>query len=303
MSSRFQSHARAAHRGFTLIELLVVIAIIGILVSLLLPAVQFAREAARRMQCQNHLKQISLAVHHYHDSLKLLPPGDTSGNLAGASAFTTILPFLELENTVRYYDFTKGNSDPYNMQVVSQRIPLFLCPSCVFIRGVPIAGCDANNRAPGTYAFCSGSLDPWSGVSPLGPANNGAIVYPPSGTTNFGSITDGTSNTFLAGESHWGFKDYLFTSGPCNGQVRGGFTYWSSPYPLATMFTTQGGFNPKAMLGDTKRLANFRSNHPNGVNMTNCDGSVRFWAESTHHGILDATATRFGSEAMSFDPQ
>jgi len=293
--------SRRPLRGFTLIELLVVIAIIGILVALLLPAVQFAREAARRMQCQNHLKQISLAVHHYHDSLKLLPPGDTSGNLAGASAFTAILPFLELEGTVRYYDFTKGNSDPYNMQVVSQRIPTFLCPSCFFIRGVPISGCDANNRAPGSYAFCSGSQDPWAGVSPTGPANNGAIIYPPSGTTTFGSITDGTSNTFLAGESHWGFRDYLFTSGPCNGQIRGGFTYWSSPYPLATMFTTHGGFNPKAMLGDTKRLSNFRSSHPSGVNMSNCDGSVRFWFENTHFGVLDASATRYGGESVSFD--
>lgn len=299
------SHPSAARRrrfrrsAFTLVELLVVIAIVGILVSLLLPAVQFARESARRMQCQNHLKQISLAVHQYHDALKLLPPGDTSGNLAGASAFTAILPFLEHSDTVQFYDFSKGNSHPHNRQVVSQRIPIYLCPSCRFVRGVPIHGCDVNDRAPGSYAFCSGSGDPWAGVSPAGPANNGAIVYPPSGTTTFGSITDGTSNTFLAGESHWGFIDYLFTSGPCNGQVRGGFTYWSSPYPLATMFTTKGGFNPQTMAGDTKRLSNFRSSHPGGVNMTNCDGSVRFWSEQTHFGILDASATRDRGEPFS----
>ena len=287
--------------AFTLVELLVVVAIIGILVSLLLPAVQFARESARRMQCQNNLKQISLAVHHYHDSLKLLPPGDTSGNLAGTSAFTAILPFLELGNTVQFYDFTKGNSHPANQQVVSQRLPVYICPSCVFLRGVPISGCDANDRAPGTYAFCSGSTNPWSGVSPSGPPNNGAIVYPPSGTTTLGSIIDGTSNTFLGGESDWGFPDYLFTSGPCAGQVRAGFTYWSSPYPLATMFTTEGTFNPKVMAGDTRRLANFRSDHPDGVNMANCDGSIRFWLETTHHGILDAAATRYGGEPYSLD--
>lgn len=297
-SSRIVRPSRAA---FTLIELLVVIAIIGILVALLLPAVQFARESARRMQCQNNLRQVGLAVHHYHDALKLLPPGDTSGNLAGTSAFTVILPFLEHSNTIQFYDFSKGNSDPANRKAVSQRLQVYLCPSCVFVRGVPRAGCDANLRAPGTYAFCSGSLDPWSGVTPTGPLNNGAIVYPPSGNTSLGSITDGTSNTFLAGESHWGFSDYLFTSGPCSGQARGGFTYWSSPYPLATMFTTQGGFNPKRMAGDTRRLANFRSNHPSGVNMANCDGSIRFWSENSHHGILDASATRSGNEAFSID--
>ena len=66
------------------------------------------------------------------------------------------------------------------------------------------------------------------------------------------------------------------------------------------MFTTQGGFNPKAMLGVTKHLSNFRSNHPSGVNMTNCDGSVRFWSESTHFGILDATATRHDSEPLTY---
>ena len=292
---------RCVRPAFTLVELLVVIAIIGILIALLLPAVQFARESARRMQCSNNLKQIGLAVHHYHDALKQLPPGDTSGNLAGASAFTAILPFLEHNDNIRFYDFHRGNSDPVNRMVVSQRLQVYLCPSCVFVRRVPIPGCDANDRAPGTYAFCSGSQDPWTGVSPTGPFNNGAIIYPPSGTTSFASITDGTSNTFLAGESSWGFVDYLFTSGPCSGQVRGGFTYWSSPYPLATMFTTQGSFNPRFMAGDSRRLANFRSNHPSGVNMANCDGSVRFWGDLTDHGILDATATRRGGEALSYE--
>src|SRR5688572_17112497 len=95
------------HAAFTLVELLVVIAIIGILVALLLPAVQFAREAARRMQCQNNLKQISLAVHNYHDTLRLLPPGDTSGNLAGCSGFTAILPFMEESKLAQLYDFSK----------------------------------------------------------------------------------------------------------------------------------------------------------------------------------------------------
>ena len=296
------SFRRCGRAAFTLIELLVVIAIIGILVALLLPAVQFARAAARRMQCQNNLRQISLAVHNYHDTLRLLPPGDTSGTLGGCSGFTAILPFMEESKMAQLYDFSKGNADPKNMMVVSQRLQTFLCPSANFVRQVPNANCDANNRAPGTYAFCSGSLDPYGNVVAGGIPNNGAIIFPTAGTTTFGSITDGTSVTFLAGESNWNFRDYLFTSGPCSGQVRGGFTYWSSPYPLSTMFTTLGPFNPKTLNGDSKRLSNFRSSHPNGVNMANCDGSIHFWSDMVNHAVLDATATRGGNEPFGGIP-
>ena len=116
--------------------------------------------------------------------------------------------------------------------------------------------------------------------------------------TNFASILDGTSNTLMVGESHWNFKDYLFTSGPCNGQVRGGFTYWSSPYPLATAFTTRGPFNPKQMSGDSTRLSNFRSLHPGGVNMAYVDGSIHYLPETIDHFVLDALATRDGGESL-----
>jgi len=281
----------SAARGFTLVELLVVIAIIGVLVALLLPAVQSAREASRRMSCQNNLKQIALAVHNYHDSYLLLPPASTNPNLGGSSGFAAILPYLEQGNLYQQYDFAKGNSDPANLQVVSQRIKTYLCPSCFFIRKVPASGCDANDRAPGTYAFSTNTGDPY-GVS------DGAIVNALTPPTRFASVIDGTSNTFLAGECHWGFRDYLFTSGPCNGQVRGGFSYWSSPYPLATVFSTRGPFNPQSMNGDSMRLTNFRSSHPAGVNMNNVDGSVRFVMDSIDHAILDATATRDGGESL-----
>ena len=289
---------RRGSSGFTLVELLVVIAIIGVLVALLLPAVQAAREAARRMQCQNHMKQISLAVHNYHDTFLGLPPGEANGTYGGSSALAAILPYLEQGSAFAQYDFTKGNSDPVNLSAVSQKIPTYVCPSCVFVRPVPTAPCDANNRAPGTYAFSTGSLDPY-GSDALGNPNNGAIVNGNSGRTSLASIVDGTSNTFLSGESHWGFKDYTFTSGPCSGQVRGGFSYWSSPYPLATLFTTRGPFNPQKMAGESTRLSNFRSSHPGGVNMATCDGSVRFWMEAIDHSILDAMATRNGGESLN----
>ena len=287
-----QVNRRSWRSGFTLVELLVVIAIIGVLVALLLPAVQSAREAARRMQCANNLKQISLAVHAYHDTHKLLPPASTNAALSGSTGFAAILPHLEQANLFAQYDFTKGNSDPENLQVVSQRIKTFLCPSCFFARKVPISGCDANDRAPGTYAFSTSTGDPY-GVS------DGAIVNANTPPTRLASITDGTSNTFLAGEAHWGFRDYTFTAGPCSGQVRGGFSYWSSPYPLATVFTTHGPFNAQSMNGDSLRLATFRSSHPSGVSMANADGSVRFVMESIDHAVLDAAASREGGESLA----
>lgn len=293
MSARF-----SRPRGFTLIELLVVIAIIAILIALLLPAVQQAREAARRTQCNNNLKQIGLAIHNYHDNFMRFPLSSVDTGLARSSLFVAILPYLDQANSYNLYDFSLGNSHPTNLAVVSQRIPGYLCPSAVIRRTVPISGCDANNRAPGTYAISSGSGDPW-GTQASGAPNNGAIVNAGTGSTSMRDITDGTSNTFLGGESAWNFADYMFTSGPCSGQVRWGFTYWSSPYPLATAFSTRGPFNPKSMSGDSNRLANFRSDHVGMVNMLRCDGSVRFVSENIDHGVLDAAATRAGGEVAS----
>lgn len=286
---------RRCQRAFTLVELLVVIAIIGILVALLLPAVQSAREASRRTQCLNNLKQIALAVHQYHDVNLLLPPGEADGGTySGASAFCRILPYLEQSSGYVLYDFHQPNTAPVNQQVVAQNIETFLCPSNVFGRVVPIAGCDANMRAPGTYAFCAGSV-----TAMTAPMCDGAIVNSKSGMTSLASIVDGTSTTLLAGESHWFFRDYMFTSGPCAGQVRAGFTAWSSPYPLSTLFSTQGPFNPTSMAGDNLRLQNFRSLHPGGVNLANCDGSVSFLADSIDYRLLDALATRAGGEAVA----
>ena len=125
--------------GFTLIELLVVIAIIAILVSLLLPAVQQAREAARRTQCKNNLKQIGLAMHNYHDVYSCFPNVNANNTLSGGSTFTSILPMIDGANAYNLYDFNRSNSDPVNVQVTSQQLPFYLCPSSPMRREVP--GC------------------------------------------------------------------------------------------------------------------------------------------------------------------
>jgi prepilin-type processing-associated H-X9-DG protein len=234
-----------------------------------------------------------------------MPPAWTNSALTRESAFAHILPYLEQSSAFDLWHRDPNNSniflpatDPLNVPIVSQRISAFLCPTCNFARQVPISACDSD-RAPGTYAFCTGSDDPWGSVP-----HNGAIVYynvdnATTTATRFSSILDGTTNTFLSGESHWGFIDYTFTSGPCIGQVRGGFSYWSSPYPLATNFSTRGPFNPQSMNGDSTRLSNFRSSHPGGVNMGLCDGSVRFYQQSISSNILNAMATRRGGEVVN----
>lgn len=285
-------------RGFTLIELLVVIAIIAVLIALLLPAVQQAREAARNTQCRNNLKQIGLAFHNYHDVSNTFPQTEAGGTntLGRASAFASILPHLDQSPVYQRYDFRLRNSDAPNQVAVSQVIPTYLCPTAVIPRPVPIAGCDLNNRAPGTYAVCTGSGDPWGLVFGGGQAHNGAIVHPIQGVTRMRDILDGTSQTLMVGESDWNLPDYLFTSGPCSGQVRWGFTYWSSPYPLATAFTTMAPFNPKS--GGAAVLSRFRSDHHGFVNFALCDGSVRPISENIDQNLLNALGTRAGREVV-----
>jgi prepilin-type N-terminal cleavage/methylation domain-containing protein/prepilin-type processing-associated H-X9-DG protein len=215
---------RWSRRGFTLIELLVVIAIIGVLIALLLPAVQKVRESANRIQCQNNLKQLGLALHGYHDARGSFPPGMvSSGDVqdAEATGFTFLLPFLEQDNTFRLYHF----EDPWyvdsNFEAVGKQVKIFYCPSNRTggvinlkpfeaqwdTRLPPVAaGCD--------YAFCKGAngalTNQWQRVPQ---EVRGVFSIYPTWDTGSGvrmnEITDGTSNTFAMGDASAGTRFFL----------------------------------------------------------------------------------------------
>jgi prepilin-type N-terminal cleavage/methylation domain-containing protein/prepilin-type processing-associated H-X9-DG protein len=224
-------------RGFTLIELLVVIAIIGVLISLLLPAVQKVREAANRMSCSNNLKQIALAVHNYHNAYQKFPPLRVSNQ--HATWLVLIMPFLEQENISRHWNF----SIPYAQQdnaYLTLQVKTYYCPSRRSAgdgrvhqaeqvypgdttpppeftpHGTADSRFSGPNQPPGALGDYAGNVgeygflhtppvEVWVGTSANGAliqgtlnATTGAI----GSNTRLSDITDGTSNTFLAGEKH-----------------------------------------------------------------------------------------------------
>lgn len=293
--------AAAARRrkGFTLIELLVVTAIIGVLVALLLPAVQNAREAGRRMQCASHLKQIALAMQTYNHTSGKLPPARQGGYI---SAFVVTLPYLEQSANYSLFKMNLSYNDPANRTVVEQQIPIYLCPSMALPRAVPDSD-PAHNEigAPGSYAVNTGS-----DYSFLTRNHNGAIVHPDAGATSVGMISglDGSSNTFLAGELDYGLEDYMWETGPAG--VRAGATRWASGYPGVTWGSTYGRFNQSRITDPTRNpqvpfdnYLTYRSDHPGGANFAFVDGSVRFVSDSTADAVLDALSTRAGREAVT----
>ena len=201
------------HRGFTLIELLVVIAIIAVLIALLLPAVQSAREAARRMQCVNNMKQIGIALHNYHSSLGSFPSAGIIAPMTNwwvangltwpghfrYSTLVQILPFTEQGNGFNAINFNlplydlDGNDMPQNTTVYVMQIKTYLCPSDVRDHVLP-------DQAPSNYASCTGNGLP-GGFGLPGPYGNpNGALYLNSATT-MANFLDGSSQTALMGES------------------------------------------------------------------------------------------------------
>jgi prepilin-type N-terminal cleavage/methylation domain-containing protein/prepilin-type processing-associated H-X9-DG protein len=286
---------RTRRTAFTLIELLVVIAIIAILIGLLLPAVQKIRESANRLKCTNKLKQVGLAMHNHHDTFERFPNAN-SPNFG--SAFTLIMPFVEQDNIRKVYDPAIAPTVAPNNTVTGLPVRIYTCPSMK----LPPAPQAAYSTHYASYAVCVGSNDAW-----LPPPDNGAIVRSNAtgsttiinnGTT-FADITDGMSSTFLAGEMGFQLKDYVFTSGPYVGTVRGGNTSWAFGYTSYSFGSTKVMLNTiAAPTSVNDRLQTFRSDHPGGGNFLYCDGSVRFVRQTIDPVTYTALGTRDGGEVI-----
>ncbi|RMF40892.1 MAG: DUF1559 domain-containing protein [Planctomycetota bacterium] len=304
--------------GFTLVELLVVIAIIGILVGLLLPAVQAAREAARRIQCANNLKQLGLALHNYHSAHRMFPAGHMETGWDGPSYrhqfswLTYLLPYLEQSNVYNLIEFSKidlrrsANENPAFMVAGSVDIPVFICPSDPTGRVDP-------DWAPTNYLGNQGIT-----CSSRGPRSNG--VFGHDSWTKIRDIIDGTSNTIASAEVLKGDFDvntirdnYIFIRRAANAddiatcQVfppnRSDLAgVWLGGPPQYNMFSTNRAPNDRRFdcVSPHHGCTNFaaRSQHTGGIQSILADGSVHFISENINLQVYHALGTRNGGEVV-----
>lgn len=326
--------------GFTLVELLVVIAIIGVLVALLLPAIQAARESARRSQCANNLHQIGVGMINFHDSKKHFPPGQwkpagvpTSGALAWSAWF---LPYIEEQNLHDLMDFKKDMRVPPNWQAdlsgpVNTLIPTYLCPStarhqthrdnegrlidfngnnifdtlgegmaCIDYMGISGPQPEVINAARGEdYGDNRGILLNLAS----GPLCWGTIPDCYSKTISIRNITDGTSRTIIIGEcSGRGVEDSNGDKpGADTSKLDGAWASYNNLGRIELNVEANGysAINPPPEIN--WREEEFFSDHPGGVHILMCDGSVHFLTEDTHYHVYYAICSRDGEEVTGGD--
>ncbi len=260
--------------AMTLIELLVVIAIIGVLIALLLPAVQRVREAASRASCTNNMKQFGLALHNYHDATGSFPPGMivTGSSVAETgtfSGFVLMLPYLEQDNWTRLWDANRLWYQPPNSEIVSTQVKVFYCPSnrsdgvidTSFM--VPFAGRALPNVASCDYLLCKGANAALCQVTQVPSPARG--VFDINTKTRIVDIVDGTSSTFAIGEGaggnpRFGIRRWYTDTTPAQNLLPGQSNYidqsWSSG-PMATLALNTIGYLGGACLGVTAERGGF----------------------------------------------
>jgi prepilin-type N-terminal cleavage/methylation domain-containing protein/prepilin-type processing-associated H-X9-DG protein len=312
-------------RAFSLIELLVVIAVIGVLIALLLPAVQAARETARRMHCANNLKQIGLALHGHHEANGALPAGNfaqTAGVCPGggkpgvdypsedrANWAILILPYLEHEQLFEQYDFHTYNEAPENAAVREARVAAYLCPSDSVSDEPTIPGMGPASEwglgvayQPGSYAGVSGRSD---GLKFLdnpedttyerdwrGPLHIVGVLN--CRAERFRNITDGLAHTLMVGES-------VTQAGP---RWR---KYWAYSYAFYSLSSTVP--QPRTLSGDWDQCnatsgrghiapcwRGWGGPHAAGANFLRCDGSVDFIDDQIDPELFAALGSIAGEE-------
>ncbi len=299
-------------RAFTLIELLVVISIIAVLIALLLPAVQGAREAGRAAQCKNNLKQLALAIQAYHSNRGVLPMSATAGAGRGNnhSCMTLLLPQIEQQQLASAYNFSVEDYDPANATVVTVQLSTMLCPSVPTYDRRPaseIVQINPQGSYPGASTFARNHYAAnWGGVRPA-PYSDTRADYPalnlnfrgvmltvttlvpnkgPTRCWRLEQLNDGTAATIAFGEK----KDGLgWAVGGYGGSE---FDVWTSPSYTDTSPATAFPGAPYVYTG---------SFHPAGAHFAFCDGSVRFLKASTDKKVWYALTTRDGKEAISAD--
>jgi prepilin-type N-terminal cleavage/methylation domain-containing protein/prepilin-type processing-associated H-X9-DG protein len=293
--------------GLTLLELLVVIAIAALVLALLLPAVQRARETMNGSACANNLRQIGLACHAYHDAAGSFPPGyhacastDPLATSPGWGWAAYLLPYLEQESLARAVVFHRPIEDPVNRAARLTVVPVYLCPSDA---GAPAsfpitdaAGRVLAEAAPISYAatYGSGELD-----EVPGPKEG---VFYRNSHVRLTDITDGTSTTILAGDRAWSYAMAPWAGAVARGVVRGGprNAWRDSPeavYPAPNFACIQTNTINDTADADGS-LDDFISGHPGGVNLLFADGGVRFVPAGIQHDVLLAMGTRAGGEVV-----
>jgi prepilin-type N-terminal cleavage/methylation domain-containing protein/prepilin-type processing-associated H-X9-DG protein len=313
------SHRRP---GFTLIELLVVIAIISVLIALLLPAVQSAREAARRMQCVNNEKQIGLALHNYFESRNALPGADMVFNVTELSALSQVLPYLEQSPVYHSINFAFSYQDPTNGTAMMTAISGFICPSDL-PNAIPSLGGQTNYMANmGSGIVWQAAIGPNAGL-----ANPDGVFYGNSATT-FAAIIDGLSNTTFYSERVLADGNNAIVSPVADVFFSPGFPLTPDDAMQQCLAVNINDLNNQFPLfmgapwlcgqhiflhvtPPNSRSCGFflalravmppSSRHPGGVNVLFGDGSVKFVKDSVNLPTWRALGTRAGGEVISSD--